>query len=582
MLVALRKIVLFLLLLLPCTASALSVCVADSVAREREVDYFYLQAISLMEQEKFDAAYDMFEHCRSLSPSSSAVLFELANIYQYIGRRDKALAILKSIVQDNKQNYLFWESLLRFYESEGNTDALLQVYEEMSGIFPDKSDLFFTLAMQYIDRGDYEQAVAALNHYEKIEGRSDIVSLQRYRIYLMMNNVAAAIAEVEYLVSEFPDDPRFLPLLGETYYITGNKERAYELHNKVLASDPENIFSLKCLAGYYKAEKNDSLYCHYVEKVICSEKIESEERLVYLKEYIAYKDAIAGSDYIISFLASLLESPNTYTDASKMFFLYHDYYVNNHDIDEAKMRPIVEKILQKEPDNSWAHITLLLFAIERQNYEEVVSRCEAAIMYFPEIITLYRYRGIALYHLGHKEEALEAYLQGVEKCGESADAEALSDLYALIGDVYQEKGNLSKAMEAYDSALAYNGNNLFVLNNYAYYLALENIELEKALSMSARTLEEAPDEFIYIDTYAWVLFMLERYDDAKVYADKLMEGDNVKSAVEYHHCGDIYAKCGNIERAVECWIKARDNGDDSKVLNRKIKKRKYISNGKKK
>ena len=70
-------------------------CAADSVAREREVDYFYLQAISLMEQEKFDAAYDMFEHCRSLSPSSSAVLFELANIYQYIGRRDKALAILK-------------------------------------------------------------------------------------------------------------------------------------------------------------------------------------------------------------------------------------------------------------------------------------------------------------------------------------------------------------------------------------------------------------------------------------------------------------------------------------------------------
>ena len=130
--------------------------------------------------------------------------------------------------------------------------------------------------------------------------------------------------------------------------------------------------------------------------------------------------------------------------------------------------------------------------------------------------------------------------------------------------------------------MAYDGNNLLVLNNYAYYLTLENMELEKALEMSARTLRDEPDELIYVDTYAWILFLLERYDDAKLYADKLMAGDSAKSAVEYHHCGDIYAKCGDMERAVQCWVQARDNGDDSKVLKRKIKKRKYIPDGKKK
>lgn len=581
MLIALQRTVIFFLLLLPFTASAALLCTVDSTANERAADYYYLQAISLMEQEKYDAAYDMFEHCRSISPSSSAVLYELANIYQYIGQRDKALAILRGIVHDNKQNYLFWESLIRFYEEEGNSEALLQVYEEMSHIFPEKSNILFTLAMQYTDRGDYEQAIAALNHYEKVEGRSDVVSMQKYKIYLMMNNHKAAVAEVESLISEFPDDPRFLPLLGDTYYFMGEHEKAFSIHHEVLATDPDNIFSLKCLAGYYKDEKNDSLYCHYVERAIRSDKLESEERLLFLRDYVSYKDALGHHDYIVSFLSSLLELPATYADAVKIFFFYHEYYINNHDIDEATMRPIVEKIIQKEPDNSWAHITLLLFAIERQNYEEVVSRSETAIMYFPEMIALYRYRGIALYHLGRKEEALETYLQGVERCSESAKSDAVSDLYALIGDAYHEAGRFNEAMAAYDSALEYNSNNLFVLNNYAYYLALENIELEKALEMSARTLQEEPDELIYIDTYAWILFLLERYDEARVYADRLMAGDNIKSAVEYHHCGDIYAKCGDIERAVECWIMARDNGDDSKVLKRKIKKRKYISNGKK-
>lgn len=68
-----------------------------------------------------------------------------------------------------------------------------------------------------------------------------------------------------------------------------------------------------------------------------------------------------------------------------------------------------------------------------------------------------------------------------------------------------------------------------MLNNYAYYLALENMELEKALEMSARTLRDEPDELIYVDTYAWILFLLERYDEAKLYADKLMAGDSAKA-----------------------------------------------------
>lgn len=570
------------MLLLPCAASASSLCMADSVARERAADYYYLQAVSLLEQEKYDAAYDMFEHCRSLSPSSSAVLYELANIYQYIGQRDEALAILRNIVHDNPKNYLFWESLLRFLEEEGNTDALLQVYEEMARVFPEKSELYYILANQYSEQGDYDRAIEAYNHYEKIEGKSDVLSLQRYRTYMMMRDGAAAISEIESLIAEYPDDPRFQATLGETYYFLGDAEKSVAIHNDVLAKDPENIYSLAALAGYYQTEENDSLYCHYVERVIRSEKIDSEERLSLLKEYVTYLDERGKSDYIISFIDSLLEHPQAYPDAITIFFMYHEYSINKSEVDEVIARPLVEKILIKEPDNRWAHITMLYFAIERQNYEEVVARCETAIMYFPELITLYRYRGVSLYHLGRKEEALETYKQGVARCGDTANAGELSDMYALIGDSYHEAGKMKEAIEAYESALAFDSSNLSVLNNYAYYLALAGMNLDKALEMSARTLQDEPDELIYVDTYAWILFLLERYDEAKEYADRLMAGDTPKSAVEYHHCGDIYAKCGDIDKAVECWMLARDNGDDSKVLKRKIKKRKYIPDGKKK
>ena len=137
-------------------------------------------------------------------------------------------------------------------------------------------------------------------------------------------------------------------------------------------------------------------------------------------------------------------------------------------------------------------------------------------------------------------------------------------------------------MQAYETSLSYNSTNIVVLNNYAYYLALANRDLERALEMSYHTIKASPDEAIYIDTYAWILFLLERYDEAKEYADKLMSAEGEKSAVEFHHCGDIYFQNGDVEKALECWIKAREMGDDSKVLNKKIKKKKYIPNGKNK
>ena len=49
------------------------------------------------------------------------------------------------------------------------------------------------------------------------------------------------------------------------------------------------------------------------------------------------------------------------------------------------------------------------------------------------------------------------------------------------------------------------------------------------------------------------------------------------SYVVLHHIGDIFAKCGNIENAVTYWEMAREAGDETKILEKKIRKRKYFN-----
>jgi tetratricopeptide (TPR) repeat protein len=153
--------------------------------------------------------------------------------------------------------------------------------------------------------------------------------------------------------------------------------------------------------------------------------------------------------------------------------------------------------------------------------------------------------------------------------------------YGLLGDLYHSIGDDEMAFEAYDSCLIYTPDDISVLNNYAYYLSLKDAKLEEAEQMSAKTLVAEPDNATYVDTYAWILFKLKRYEEARTHIDKAMEllGDSITSDDSniVEHAGDIYAKCGNTDEAVRLWTIALDLGCDSATLPKKIKKKKYIA-----
>lgn len=570
--------ILLLSLLLPVGASAAAVCPPDSIERARAVDYFFLQAHSMIEQQKYDAAYDILEHCRFLQPESSAIQYDLANLYYFLGRREKTIEILREIVTDNPHNHQFWQHYVYALDREGMVEELLAAYEEMLTLFPEKSENYINLASRYTERGDYAKSIAVLERYEAVEGAGEIVTMMKHHNYVMMGDKAAAISSVESLIAENPASDQYLSLLGDTYGIFGDEAQAIAVHSKVLAETPDSYSSLLTMTNHSRETKNDSLYTLYAERLFKSEKCPDESRAEELKEYVNYKDSREEVQSVLSLLDELVDIPHAFNAASLVFMAYTRYRA----LPEEQARGTLEKILRLEPDNKGAHLFLLQYAVARNDYNEIISHCDAALMYYPDMLTLYFYRGLSCDQLGRKKEAIETYLNGVTKCSDSADTDALSDIYALLGDTYHELGQKDKSMCAYDSALVYNANNTGVLNNYAYYLALDNRELEKALDMSARTLRMEPDEPIYIDTYAWILFLLERYDEAAEYADKLMQMEAERSAVEYHHCGDIYAKTGDIERALECWQTAFEKGDDSKILKRKIKKKQYIPDGKKK
>jgi len=94
--------------------------------------------------------------------------------------------------------------------------------------------------------------------------------------------------------------------------------------------------------------------------------------------------------------------------------------------------------------------------------------------------------------------------------------------------------------------------------------------------MSKKSNELEPKNASFEDTYAWILYGLKRYEEAKEWLEKAFENGGDKNDVILEHYGDVLYKLGEKEKAQEYWAKAKEAGTGSAFLEKKIKEKKLI------
>jgi Tfp pilus assembly protein PilF len=165
------------------------------------------------------------------------------------------------------------------------------------------------------------------------------------------------------------------------------------------------------------------------------------------------------------------------------------------------------------------------------------------------------------------DDAISLYSEALNH----ADNDTLrSSLWGAIGDVEHQRNEMKHCFKAYDKALRYHADNAMVLNNYAYFLSLEGRNLERALTMITRALALSQNNSTYLDTMAWVLYKLGRYDEAKKYMQQALSLDRQRSADLALHYGDILHALGEEFMAKTYWRKALERGADKEEIERRF------------
>ena len=399
---------------------------------------------------------------------------------------------------------------------------------------------------------------------------------------------------------------------GIRMYNDGRYDAAMDLMSRSLDYDTASAAACYCLAQYYMSLQDRSLLEKYNGKA--EELLERAVRLgpdnYWYRRLLAVNylrqgrqaDAIGqyedisrrfpGRTDVLITLAGLYDDAGDYEKELRAL----ERYGRLEDVaDELKFQRFVCYLQLGELDSAYyesdnpAEVIELLMNTTRDMIEKaetnldkircrslldvVMNFCDVVSSHEPQLAEAYSQKSIGYFWMGQNEEALDVLSRGLRKVNTDRD-KAL--LYNLRGDFHHTLGNTPAMYADYDSTLIYDPENISVLNNYAYYLSVEGRDLKRAQRMSAKTLEAEPLNATFLDTYAWILFRMKKYQEALGYMEKALRYLDRDNPEIYEHYGDVLFMCGEKEKALENWHKAVQFNSTSPTLDQKIKQQKYL------
>ena len=110
--------------------------------------------------------------------------------------------------------------------------------------------------------------------------------MEKFRMYLAMDNDEQAFTEIENLAKEYPYDMRYLTILGDVYMNNGKEEEAYSIFQKVLKEEPGYAPAMLSMATYYEKKGEDSLYQAQLDSILLNDRVESNTKMNIMRQLI--------------------------------------------------------------------------------------------------------------------------------------------------------------------------------------------------------------------------------------------------------------------------------------------------------
>ncbi len=571
------RILLFFLTLLMATSQCAK---ADNSAKYR---YLYIEAARQMDMNHVPQAFELFKQCQAIDPDAPETCFALGRLYAVAKQDSLSFVLLKRATSLAPDNTEFAERLANGYLYCNLIDSATVVYEHLAKTHPERTEYLSLLMRIYEHNHQYDKLLSALNRYEMQEGQSEDITLSKMQVYANLGDMQGAYKEIKGLVDAHPYDMNLKVMMGNWLLSNGRKKEALQTFLSVLKEEPDNAQGQMSLMDYYRAEGQTAAADSMLYHMLINPRTEPATRVTMVRDWVKDSEEHGGdSTRVMQMFDRVLKLPQTTAEVATMKVAY----LMLKGAPKDSIRNGWEDVLRIAPENVEARVNLISILWQDSIDENVIRECKKAIEYIPDEPLLYYHLGVAQYINKHNDDAIATLRRGTSVLTKETKPKVAGDIFAILGDVLQKQGRTNEAYAAYDSCLIHDPDNVMCLNNYAYFLSLEQKDLKKAEKMSYRAITAEANNGTYIDTYAWILYQQQRYEEARIYIEQAIKceekelqdstttADSTDIAGDIlEHAGDIYIKLNRKSDALRMWNRALKTGvDDEATLRKKIKK----------
>ena len=520
-----------------------------------------------------DAFYHLIAYAYSLDSTNTSIAFYMGvakferTSFEHTDELTAALAQMRKHVEAHPEDkyearlYAHAAFLVNQYQ-EG-----LRVLNIQHQLHPQDDNLLSTMADAYEKTSDYKKALAIYDTLQQWRGQSVELSSAKLKAYQALNDTTGAIHEMRALLASAPTNADYNLAMGKMLFMFGYRDSAMVYYDKAQQYEPDNGLTYLTKAEYYLALGDTLNYDRQTYQALVSTDLDVESKLQilvnYTKTLLSAKDTTHRTDHLFDVLIE------QHPLEPQIRVLYSEYLMvidNNEGAAEQ-----IDYALNLDPTNKELWTRLMAYYLYAGNYEKAIEVGDKAIRLNPDNVELYSYLGSSCYSVKQYDKAIEVYDKALAIL-DSTQVDDRSNLLSGKADVKFAMGDTIAAFALYDQSLDLNPDNPGTLNNYAYFLALSNRDLDKAERMSAKTIVEDAANPTYLDTYAWVFYMRKEYTMAQLYIEMAINNEEQPTSELFEHYGYILLANGDKQKALEQWRKAIELKPDNAQLVKQIEK----------
>lgn len=528
-------------------------------------DSLFVAAVQAKQAGRTGDASDLFTAFVRLKPRSPAGYYELALLKGAAG--DAAGTLANARVAASLSPHNPWYGILY-----GNALAMNKTFDSAAGVFhqlaaryPLENRYLYNEAVMLSDAKSYAASLALFDTLENRLGITEEFVFQKQRIFLKLGEPDSAAAEIRRLISTDPDNARYYGLLAQVYADDNRPDKAIGVYASLLQRDPDNPQAMVATGLFYKKQGNDSAFRRYMHQAFSNPGFSVEDKINFMYPYLKYVEV--DTTQRTEALALCRMILDAHPRNARALALSGDMFLQSEMPDSAMDAYRASMAVSDTLYEVWNQM-MLVFASRNQR-DSLLRMSGAAVRRFPRRAEAWYYRGVSLFSTGAQERSTDAFRRALSL--PIADKHLKVQIYSTLGEAYQDLGRYRFSDSCFRTALALSPEDDRVLNNYSFHLAERSQDLPQALKMISEAVRIRPGESTYEDTYAWVLYKMGRYAEAKVWMEKALGDPGTADHPGYlDHYGDILYKNEDRQGAITHWKLARERGDTTRLLQWKI------------